>query len=87
MGRLFSGWARLKISGPKGTKIKFANHDRVGNIKAEAFEVNGVHKLGIYAKRNIEAGEEIFLNYNHDAVPNGHIPSFFLAKKRGSRKK
>jgi alpha-L-rhamnosidase len=30
MGRLFSGWARLKISGPKGTKIKLRFTEEFG---------------------------------------------------------
>ena len=30
MGRLFSGWARIKLSGPKGTKIKFRYIEEFG---------------------------------------------------------
>ncbi|KAL3507364.1 hypothetical protein ACH5RR_032746 [Cinchona calisaya] len=66
----------------KGDKLKFANHSSNPNCFAKVIFVAGDHRVAIFANENMEAGQEIFYDYNYS--PN--VAPIWARPPEGSKK-
>ncbi|KAG5332861.1 NSD2 methyltransferase, partial [Acromyrmex heyeri] len=49
---------------PKGNLSRFMNHSCAPNCETQKWTVNGDTRIGLFALRDIESGEELTFNYN-----------------------
>ena len=50
----------------KGNRSRFLNHSENANAFTRILSRRGEHHIGIFAKRRVERGEEIFFDYRYD---------------------
>lgn len=58
----------------KANMARFVNHSNTPNCEVKYILVNGSHRIGFYAVKDISAQREIFINYNYTKhVENDYI--------------
>ncbi|XP_014675574.1 PREDICTED: LOW QUALITY PROTEIN: histone-lysine N-methyltransferase NSD2-like [Priapulus caudatus] len=65
---------RVIDAGPKGNLTRFMNHDCAPNCETQKWTVNGDVRVGLFALRDVAAGEELTFNYNLDCLGNEKRP-------------
>ncbi|KAM9330334.1 histone-lysine N-methyltransferase NSD2 [Gastrophryne carolinensis] len=61
---------RIIDAGPKGNYSRFMNHSCDPNCETQKWTVNGDTRVGLFAVRDIPAGDELTFNYNLDCLGN-----------------
>ncbi|XP_028390809.1 histone-lysine N-methyltransferase NSD2-like isoform X2 [Dendronephthya gigantea] len=57
-------------AGPMGNLSRFMNHSCDPNCETQKWTVNGEVRVGLFAKRDIKAGEELVFDYQLDCLGN-----------------
>ena len=66
----------------RGNKAKYANCNFDDpNMIIKVMTVAGDHRVGLYAKRNILAGEELDFDYGYGKEESSHVPVWFEKSK------
>ncbi|XP_060585586.1 histone-lysine N-methyltransferase NSD2-like isoform X2 [Ruditapes philippinarum] len=61
---------RIIDAGPKGNLSRFMNHSCDPNLETQKWNVNGDVRVGLFALKDIKAGDELTFNYNFDCLGN-----------------
>ena len=64
---------RIVDAGPKGNLSRFMNHSCNPSCVTQKWLVNGDLRVGLFALRNIVAGEELTFNYNCNESNEDHL--------------
>ena len=67
----------------KGNKTRFLNHSERPNCQTLYKECRGDLRIGLFATRNIEIGEELFFNYHYTEENS----KFVSAEQKNAKKK
>ena len=66
----------------RGNKAKYANcNSKNPNMTIRMMTVKGDHRVGLYAKRNILAGEELDFDYGYGKEEGSRVPAWFDKSK------
>jgi SET domain-containing protein len=62
-------------------KFRFVNHSRKDpNCFAKISFVNGVHRIGMYAKTDLYLGQELFFDYGYNSKSTKFVPLEYQAR-------
>lgn len=64
---------RIIDAGPRGNFSRFMNHSCNPNLETQKWMVHGDLRIGLFAVRDIFAGEELTFNYNFQVRCNLHV--------------
>ncbi|XP_076824009.1 uncharacterized protein LOC143470047 isoform X2 [Clavelina lepadiformis] len=65
---------RIIDAGPKGNFSRFMNHSCDPSCETQKWAVNGDTRVGLFARCDILAGQELTFNYNLDCLGNDKTP-------------
>lgn len=68
-------------AGQKGSVARFANHSCDPNSEMQKWYVNNEPRIGLFAKRPIEAGEEVTYDYNFEWFENAEPQKCYCGSK------
>lgn len=67
-------------------KFRFVNHSRKDpNCFAKISFVNGVHRIGMYAKTDLFPGQELFFDYGYNSKSTKFVPLEHQARSKDSK--
>ena len=67
-------------------KFRFVNHSRKDpNSFAKISFVNGVHRIGMYAKTDLYPGQELFFDYGYNSKSTKFVPLEHQARSKDSK--
>jgi hypothetical protein len=67
-------------------KFRFVNHSRRDpNCFAKISFVNGVHRIGMYAKTDLYPGQELFFDYGYNSKSTKFVPLEHQARPKDSK--
>ncbi|XP_076137009.1 histone-lysine N-methyltransferase ASH1L-like isoform X3 [Alosa pseudoharengus] len=67
-----------------GSEARFIQHSSEPNCEVQKWSVNGIYRLGVFALRHINSGEELTVNYNTDQA-EGQVCKYHLDENESPR--